>query len=182
VAELPFGQGRWIGRESHGTTEALIGGWQLTGIARWTTGFPVSVANGFRFPTNWEFEGLATQVAPAVTGTTKNADGTVNLFPDPLGPNGIQAFAPTLPGDSGTRNSLRGDGFAGLDVGLAKRWKMPWRESHTLQFRWDVYNILNLTRFDVQSVSTALDSGSFGNYSGLLTNPRVMQFALRYEF
>jgi hypothetical protein len=24
--------------------------------------------------------------------------------------------------------------------------------------------------------------GSFGNYGGLLTNPRIMQFALRYEF
>ena len=105
-----------------------------------------------------------------------------NLFPDPLGPTGIQAFTPTLPGESGTRNPLRGDGFAGLDLGLAKRWKMPWRESHTLQFRWDVYNVLNLTRFDVQSVSTSLTAGSFGNYSGLLTSPRVMQFALRYEF
>jgi hypothetical protein len=182
VAELPFGKGRWLGKESHGVTEALIGGWQLTGVARWTSGFPVSIANGFRFPTNWDFEGLATQIAPAVAKTTKNADGTVNLFSDPLGATGIQAFRPSLPGESGTRNSLRGDGFAGLDLGLAKRWKMPWLETHTLQFRWDVYNALNLTRFDVQSVSNPLDSGSFGNYSGLLTNPRVMQFALRYEF
>jgi hypothetical protein len=182
VAELPFGKGHAIGRESHGLTEALIGGWQLTGVARWTSGFPVSIANGFQFPTNWDFEGLATQIAPATVKTTKNPDGNVNLFPDPFGPRGIQAFRPTLPGDSGTRNSLRGDGFAGLDLGLAKRWKMPWLETHTLQFRWDVYNVLNLTRFDVQTVSNPLDSGSFGNYSGLLTNPRVMQFALRYEF
>ena len=182
IYELPFGKGRWIAKEAHGFTEAVIGGWQLTGIARWTSGFPVSILNGFQFPTNWEFEGLATQIAPAMTGTTKNADGTVNLFPNPLGANGIQAFRPSLPGESGTRNSIRGDGFAGLDMGLAKRWKLPWGESHTLQFRWDVYNVPNLTRFDVQSVSTALDSGSFGNYSGLLTNPRVMQFALRYEF
>jgi carboxypeptidase family protein len=182
IAELPFGRGRWIGHDSGKALDAIIGGWQLTGIARWTSGFPTSIANGFRFPTDWEFEGLATQIAPATTGTTKNADGTVSLFPNPLGPNGIQAFTNSLPGDSGTRNSLRGDGFASLDAGLAKRWKMPWRESHTLQFRWDVYNVLNLTRFDVVSVSTALDSGSFGNYSGLLTSPRVMQFALRYEF
>jgi hypothetical protein len=182
VAELPFGQGRTFARNSHGFAEAVIGGWQLTGVARWTTGFPTSVGNGFQFPTNWNFEGLATQIAPATVKTTKNADGTVNLFPDPLGPTGIQAFIPTFPGQSGTRNSLRGDGFAGLDLGLAKRWKLPWLETHTLQFRWDVYNVLNLTRFDVESTSTALDSGSFGNYSGLLTNPRVMQFALRYEF
>jgi hypothetical protein len=33
------------------------------------------------------------------------------------------------------------------------------------------------------SNSLGLGSGSnFGNYSGLLTNPRIMQFGLRYEF
>jgi hypothetical protein len=182
IAELPFGKGKWIAKDAHGLTEAAIGGWQLTGVARWTSGFPVSVGNGFAFPTDWDFTGLASQIAPASVRTTKNPDGTVNLFPDPTGPSGIQAFRRSLPGESGTRNSLRGDGFAGLDLGLAKRWKMPWLESHTLQFRWDVYNVLNLTRFDVNSVTTAIDSGSFGAYSGLLTSPRVMQFALRYEF
>ena len=35
---------------------------------------------------------------------------------------------------------------------------------------------------DVQSITKAIDEGAFGQYSGLLTNPRVMQFALRYEF
>ncbi|MBZ5526270.1 MAG: hypothetical protein LAN71_00005, partial [Acidobacteriia bacterium] len=79
-------------------------------------------------------------------------------------------------------NQLRGDGFAGLDLGLAKSWRMPWKESHKLRLRWEVFNVLNLHRFDVQSVDTNLDSGSFGLYTGLLTNPRVMQFALRYEF
>jgi len=60
---------------------------------------------------------------------------------------------------------------------------MPWKESQTLQFRWDVFNALNLTRFDVQSLSLSLtNTSSFGNYTGLLTNPRSMQFALRYEF
>jgi hypothetical protein len=104
------------------------------------------------------------------------------LFPNPQGPNGIGAFIKNLPGDSGVRNTLRGDGFAGLDMNLSKRWKMPWKESQTLQFRWEVFNVLNLTRFDVQSITTSNDSGSFGNYSGLLTNPCVMQVALRYEF
>ena len=49
----------------------------------------------------------------------------------------------------------------------------------------------NSTRFDpaletnAAATSISLDltnSGTFGKYSGTLTNPRVMQFALRYEF
>jgi hypothetical protein len=69
-------------------------------------------------------------------------------------------------------------------MGLNKRWKMPF-ENHSLQFRWEVFNVPNLTRFDVASLSARpeLDLATqFGNYTNLLTNPRVMQFALRYEF
>jgi hypothetical protein len=52
-----------------------------------------------------------------------------------------------------------------------------------LKFRWEVFNVPNLTRFDVASITNGIDQGpAFGKYSGLLTNPRVMQFALRYEF
>jgi hypothetical protein len=59
---------------------------------------------------------------------------------------------------------------------------MPYKEGHSLFFRWEVFNVPNLKRFDVQTVDTDISSTSFGQYSGLLTNPRVMQFALRYEF
>jgi hypothetical protein len=103
------------------------------------------------------------------------------LFADPN--SALNSFAADLPGQVGSRNTLRGDGFAGLDLGLSKLWKMPWKESHTLQLRWEVFNALNLTRFDVESLSLSLtNTSSFGNYTGLLTNPRVMLFSLRYEF
>ena len=183
IAELPFGKGRWVGRNAGKPLDAVIGGWELWGLARWTSGFPVNIGNGAIWPTNWQFSGNATQIGPAVTRATKNPDGSVNIFPNPQGATGIGAFVPTLPGDSGARNPIRGDGFAGLDAGLDKRWIMPWKESESLQFRWEVFNVLNLTRFDVQSITTNIDQGgAFGNYSGLLTNPRVMQFALRFEF
>jgi len=181
IAELPFGKGHWIGGGAHGFTEALIGGWELSGLARWTSGFPIGASNGAQWPTNWELSGFATQTGPASTGLFKKPDGTVSLFADPN--SALNSFAADLPGQVGSRNTLRGDGFAGLDLGLSKRWKMPWKESHTLQLRWDVFNALNLTRFDVESLSLSLtNTSSFGNYTGLLTNPRVMQFSLRYEF
>jgi len=184
IAELPFGKGRWIGRNSHGVAEAIIGGWQLSGLARWTTGFPVSISNGATWPTNWQLGGAATQIGPAHPHTTLRPDGTVNLFPTdlPITDIGLGPFRHDLPGESGNRNTIRGPGFAGLDMGLSKRWKMPLGESHNLLFRWEVFNVPNLKRFDVQTITTDISSSSFGTYSGMLTNPRVMQFALRYEF
>jgi hypothetical protein len=68
-------------------------------------------------------------------------------------------------------------------MSLTKRWKLPW-EGHTLQFRGEVFNVANNHRFNAQSISGAftLQQPSFGTYTSLLTQPRVMQFALRYEF
>ncbi|MBV8476568.1 MAG: TonB-dependent receptor [Acidobacteria bacterium] len=182
MAELPFGKGKPIAPAAHGALQALVGGWQLAGVARWTSGFPVSISNGATWPTNWQLGGEAIQVAPVHTGLYEKG-GKVNLFADPQGPTGIQAFRHDLPGESGMRNTLRGPGYAGLDAGLAKRWTMPYSESHSIEFRWDVFNVLNLTRFDVQTITSGIDAGpAFGDFSGLLTQPRVMQFALRYEF
>jgi hypothetical protein len=184
VAELPFGKGRRFAGDANGFVDALLGGWQLTGLARLTSGFPVGVSNGAQWPTNWELSGFATQVAPVTTVGAYKGDGTVNIFGNPAAAAAaLNSYTNDEPGQVGNRNTLRGDGFAGLDVGLDKRWKMPWKESHSLQFRWEVYNALNLTRFDVQSLNLSItNAANFGGYTGLLTNPRTMQFALRYEF
>jgi hypothetical protein len=183
LAQLPFGQGRLVGHNTHGVLNAFIGGWDFSGLARWTSGFPVSISNGAIWPTNWQLGGEAIQTGPVQTGVYRNPDGTVNIFKDPQGPTGIGAFRHDIPGESGMRNTLRGPGYAGLDVRLSKRWIMPYSEGHSLEFQWQVFNVMNLTRFDVQTLVTGIDAGpSFGNFQGLLTNPRVMEFGLRYEF
>jgi len=121
--------------------------------------------------------------APTKAGVFRQPNGSVTLFSDPAS---AQAnFSIPLPGGSGSRNVLRADGYAGLDMALSKRWKTF--ESQSLQFRWEVFNVLNQVRFNAQGVGSALPSllqapSAFGTYSGLLTQPRVMQFALRYEF
>jgi hypothetical protein len=183
LAQLPFGQGRLVGHNAHGVFNALVGGWDFSGLARWTSGFPVSIGNGAIWPTNWQLSGAAVQTGPVQTGVFRNPDGTVNIFKDPQGATGIGAFRHDIPGESGMRKTLRGPGYAGLDARLSKRWNMPYAEGHTLEFQWQVFNVLNLTRFDVQTLVTGIDAGpTFGNFQGLLTNPRVMEFGLRYEF
>ena len=182
IWELPFGRGRWLGNNAHGLADAIVGGWQVSGIMRWTSGFPVNIFNGYTWPTNWQLGGQAMLVGkPPLTWTTKNGDGTVNMFPAPQA--ALAAFRHGFPGESGVRNPIRGDGYYGFDLGVGKRWKMPYAEGHSLQFRWDTFNVTNSVRFNVQSNPPLLDQVSaFGNYTGLSTGPRVMQFALRYEF
>jgi protocatechuate 3,4-dioxygenase beta subunit len=181
VVDLPFGRGRLVGSHVSGWADAFIGGWQVSGLARWSSGFPVSVAHGFEWPTNWQLSGWAILTGkPVNTGRTVVA-GNWNLFPDPQA--AIQGFAAPFPGQSGVRNAIRGDGYLGWDMSLGKQWQMPYRDTHRLRFRWSVFNVPNIKRFDVQSASLELDQAStFGRYTRLLTNPRVMQFELRYEF
>ena len=186
IADLPFGKGRALASNASSLVNGFIGGWQLSGVARWTSGFPFSVDGGQRWPTDWFLTGIAQMTSKPKTGTYKRM-GSVSAFADPAAAQ--QDFTLPLPGGVGSRNVLRGDGYAGLDMSLVKRWKMPYAENHSLQFRWEVFNVLNLTRFNAQSVgsSSLLTSltqqpTSFGALTSLLTQPRVMQFALRYEF
>ncbi len=93
----------------------------------------------------------------------------------------LSAFRVDYPGESGTRNPLRGDGYLGLDAGLSKLFDLT--ERLGMRFRWDVFNVTNSTRFDVNTIGNRLDQVStFGVYTQTLTNPRVMQVALRVEF
>ncbi len=190
IVDLPVGRGRPFATTINRAMDAVIGGWQLSGLFRWTSGFPYTIYNNpADYPTDWYWEGAAMPtVSHLKTGAFHQADGNVNIFPDAA--TAEASFDPALPGQVGVRNFVRGDGFFGVDLGLSKRWNMPWNEKHTLALRWEVFNITNSTRFDFNDQNSASASESnnsiavpnFGNYTHLMTNPRVMQFALRYEF
>jgi len=71
VYELPIGRGQRFVHGSNRLLDAAIGGWQMTGVFRITSGFPVTVDNGTSsFPTNFELEGNADKIGPVKTGRT----------------------------------------------------------------------------------------------------------------
>ena len=188
ILELPFGKGKKFAGDPGAITDAIIGGWELSGVARWTSGFPFSVDNGNFWSTNWDEQGIAQMVVHPKTGRYVQPGGAVSVFANP---NAAWAdFQNPYPGQAGSRNVLRGDGFAGLDMALNKRWHIV--EGQSLQFRWEVFNVPNLHRFNVFSgvqsgaacacIASMQDRFTFGDYTGLSTANRVMQFALRYEF
>jgi len=186
VYELPFGHGRHFGANSNRWLDGLVGGWQWSGLARWTSGFPTTISTGCCFPTNWELYSSAILTGPKPeTGQFIDQNGNPNLFRDPTMAG--SAFRFSYPGESGQRNELRGPGYFGIDVGLSKSWAVT--ETQSVKLSWEVFNVTNSVRFDVaplpQSSNGRLDSAAtdvFGTFTSTLTKPRVMQFALRYSF
>ncbi len=189
LLELPFGQGKKWGSNVNGVTNALIGDWSLAGIFRWTSGFPFSVYNCRScWTTNWNIQGNAMLVDPNRLPEQKTTRNAVGGQPSPWADatDAITYFERATPGQSGTRNLFRGDGYFGIDVSLGKAIRMPF--GHRLQFRWDVFNLTNTVRFDTATLDMFPDiAASFGRYNGTLAGcdgaaNRCMQLNLRYEF
>jgi hypothetical protein len=185
IWQLPFGQGRLLASHIGKGLNAVIGGWELSGLTRWSSGFPVSAGTCACYVTNWQLTGDA--ISPVqITGGHYNVldpsgTRTYNIFNDPS--TVFNEISVPLPGQSGSRNPFRGDGFFNTDMELGKIWKMPYNESHSLKFTADMFNVFNMNRFDVQSLDLAIDTPEqFGDYTRLLTLPRVMQFGLQYNF
>jgi hypothetical protein len=97
--------------------------------------------------------------------------------------NPAASFRLPFPGESGTRNNFRGQGFFGIDMGVNKTFRFT--ERHSLRFSAYAYNLTNSVRFDPATLTfnnSLTNAASLGAYSGTLTKPRVMEFALRYQF
>ena len=189
IYELPFGRGKKWGSSWNGVTDAVFGGWSLSGLYRWSSGLPFSVGDGFNFPTNWELTGNAVQVGPKPkTGIFTDTNGDPNAFSASTSAGGVDtllsnSFRFAFPGESGDRNNFRGPGYFDIDVAVRKTWALTERQS--LLFTAEAFNVTNSVRFgfDASQAGSAIDSsGSFGKYNQSLVRPRVMEFALRYSF
>ena len=188
VYDLPFGRGRHFGHDWNRFTDTILGGWQFSGIYRWTSGFPFSIDAGGTYNTNFEIEGKAVQIAPVHQGLTY-VGGQPYAFnigaagqADPSAYWGSHVRLP-YPGESGQRGNFRGQGFFGIDAGVNKDFRIT--ERQTLRFSAYAYNLTNSVRFDAGSLtnnSAVTNPTSIGLYSATLTKPRVMEFALRYQF
>ncbi len=175
IWDLPFGRGKRFASSIGRLADMLIGGWQTTGIIRWTSGFPFNVENGANFPTDYDIQGFATQVGKIPHGRGK----LQQQFADPAAV--LAAFDFALPGESGSRNVLRGDGYFQEDAGLGKT--VPLNDHMRVKAGIELFNVTNSVRFDSHSVSAVVDdTNSFGNATSTLTNPRLAQFYARFEF
>ena len=185
VYQLPFGKGQRLMENASPALNAVVGGWHVSGIFRRTSGFPITIDNGFTWATNWNIEGDAEPNGPAPKASNpKNVivDGVSgpDIFADPTA--ALAAFRPEWPGESGVRNSVIGEGMFDIDTGVSKDFSLG--EQRRLEFSWQAFNATNSVRYDVRGAQPSLSFGAaqFGRYLGTITTPRFMQFALRFAF
>jgi hypothetical protein len=188
VVDLPFGKGRKFLGNANRLMDAALGGWELTGAARWHSGFPFGPGNGFNFPTNFFLTSSGTWTGSIQTSLArKGAFDVPNIFSNAKAAFNNIGF--TLPGLAGSRNIMRGPAYAAADMGVYKSFKMPWSEKQRLQFRVTAYNVFNSVNFADTSLTISPTSpGTFGNLTGTAgpttgsLGARDMEFAVRFEF
>jgi hypothetical protein len=184
---LPFGRGQKFGSGVSRLCDMVIGGWEVTGLVRWRSGFPLSPSNGFNFPTDFFLTTPGTLLGPLSTQITKPT--TPGAFPN-LFKNSAAAmalFAPTEPGLSGSRNVFSGPAYSVLDLDVHKVFLMPWSDHQRIQLRVSTYNVFNTVNFGDGGLS--LDPTiptTFGQFTNTIGSTRggarEMEFALRFEF
>jgi len=84
------------------------------------------------------------------------------------------------PGQSGLvgRNTFQGWGLYSVDLALGRIF--PWRERNSIQFRTEVFNLLNHPNFGIPD--RILESPAFGQAVSSVTPPRIIQFSLKLSF
>ena len=163
--QLPFFEG------AGGATEAIGAGWRLNGIVTLQSGAPFTVNLG----TDRANVGSGPSQRPDQTGDPNLPAG--QRSPDRWFDTGAFALQDPFTFGSAPRNSVFAPGLANVDVSLQKDWFVG--ADDRLEFRWEIFNVLNRANFDVPN--RIFGTPNFGRIFSAL-NAREMQFGLRYSF
>jgi outer membrane receptor protein involved in Fe transport len=165
---LPFGEGRRFNPK--GVGGRLVNGWEVSAIYTYQSGGALL----FSSATNTNFSQGGGQ-RPNLTGNPALADGERTLarwF------NTAAFVAPAAYAFGAAPRSLggiRSDSLANVDFSIVKNTKL--RESLSLQFRGELFNLTNTARF--APPNTVFGGAQFGQVTAQSNQPRVVQFALK---
>ncbi len=168
IYDLPAGRGHRFA--SSGLASSVLGGWALNGILSLQSGMPVTVTQATN---NNAFAGFALQ--------RPNLVGKPNLPPDQRTPGqyfntAAFATAPQFTIGSASRNSARGPAYRDIDFALVKHTSLPGETD--VEFRAEIFNVMNTPEFS--QPNGGFGSAAFGSITSTVTDPRVVQFAIRF--
>jgi hypothetical protein len=160
--------------------EKVAGGWSLSGIFNWHTGFPFNPIYNANTSGGLYYNGSGySQLRPAAylggagkstgnstfmqaTNPNYNGNGTTYFAPPVFanGPTFPAVAAAPAPGIH--RNSLNGPGYNDADASLTKAFGFPSNrilgERARLEFRADFYNLFNKINLNTQNIDNTLGS------------------------
>jgi hypothetical protein len=186
VYDLPVGKNRPL-NITNGFANAVIGGWQVGSIWTMQSGLPqvITIGGVDRSGTGNGYDRPIATLASNGYATDK----TPSRWYDPA------AFVEQPAGTYGNvgRNTMITPAIHALDFDAHKEFRMPYRESHRLQFRFEAFNVLNHpvwsapngnilagATFPGQPATNAHQG--FGVISGTAVSMRQLQVALKYSF
>lgn len=195
--ELPVGSGKsW--NPSNGVARTLLAGWQVGGLMNFRTGRPLSIysGRGAFHRTAISDENTVDLAEPrsnaqlqGLTGRFDNAGGVFFLDPCLSEDSGAACSQPVAVAGlfrqpaSGQLGALPQTPVYGpqrflFDFNVMKRFAVT--ETTNVEFRWEVFNLFNNVNFALPE-NNVFDS-NFGQITRTVSEPRLMQFALKLNF
>lgn len=176
IYQLPFGHGREFLHNTNRLVDGIVGGWMMGAILTANSGAPFTVTAGGDVAN----VGGGTQRAEQIPGVSPYTSSHVSAFqgfPQWINPSAFTQPDPFTFGNV-RFNSLVGPSYTDLDMNFSKSF--PLTEGATLQFKGELFNILNHT--NLGNPDGTVTSGSFGKITGSNGTGRVVQFALKVNF
>jgi len=158
--DIPVGRGRRFGASAHPVVNALVGGWQISGIYTFRNG------EAIRFP------------AAEITGEVKINNPGPNRWFNTDNVKLLPAFTPRT--NPYQYPGINGPAFWNLDGTVSKNFAIT--ESKKLEFRFEAYNLTNSLMW--ANPVTAIANPLFGRSTAQATGNRgrEMQYMLRFHF
>ncbi|MBI3207632.1 MAG: TonB-dependent receptor plug domain-containing protein [Candidatus Solibacter usitatus] len=192
---LPVGAGKRVFSNAGRIVNGVVGGWTLSGTAVAYSGQPFTILDS-TINANLGESSRPNRIAAGNNTSGQGRKGIDYPWYNPAAfvhtPGCVNAtprvctkdqygFIPFAPGNSG-RNILDGPGLFNTNLTMMKNFWMA--ERKRVQIRWETFNIWNHPNFQLpnrnynETAAGVLSSAAASGNGG----PRVMQFALRYEF
>ncbi len=184
--DLPVGKGR-IANITNPVLDTIVGGWNIGGILTLQSGMPGNVSIG---GVDNASTGSGGYDRPNSTGASPYLSN-----PTPSRYYSLDAFTEAPAGQFGNvgRNAVVGPGIVGLDAEVHQTFKMPYKEGHVLEFRFEAFNALNHPNWQMPNLNilagatvtgkTARDTHSgFGTVTNTSIAMRQIQLGLKYSF
>ena len=192
VLDLPFGKGKKYLSAASGKMDKIVGGWGIDGVTIFQRGFPLVFTNGQANGTTLFGGGSRPNLIfgcdPGVSGSATSRLGDPNNTSLPRWFNTACFAAPadfTFGDEPRVDPRLRAQGINNFDFAVFKRTRLGANERLALEFRTEVFNIFNRTQFaPPNTICCTTNNANFGVITATAsgTNPRLVQFALKFLF